>query len=219
MLDQRNLTPREALARAIVYHRRAIENNENAAQAALRGKSMLNDALLLVGAYSELDNRITAVRAERVKAWTAGSVPSLELPDDLKGALAGRDRAAEDAASASDVFKSLSADAESSAAALKQAEEALGRAAQGVLAETAEEVADELARVQALTDALRFRLRGFCSVTTVLLSERARELAQFPRAPYLVPNLNPERREIDNIFGYHRRLLTDPDSVLDQPSS
>ena len=215
MLDRRNLTPREALAKASVYHRRAVENNESASQAALRGKSMLKEALDRVVAYSDLDNQITAVRVERVKAWTAGSVPSLELPDDLKDAAAGRDRAAEDAASASDVFKSLSADAEVTAGALRRAEEALGEAAQSVLAETAEAVADELARVQALTDALRFRLRGFCAVMTARLSERARNLAQFPREPYLVPNLNPEQREIENIFRFHRRLLVDPDSALD----
>jgi hypothetical protein len=33
--------------------------------------------------------------------------------------------------------------------------------------------------------------------------------------PFMPPAMNPEKNEIDNILGYHRRLLMDPDSTLE----
>jgi hypothetical protein len=213
------LSRRKLLTLAIAAHRDAIEKREMAWRAADRAWNLKNEATAILNSFGDLDSDITTYRAEKIKAWSLGngegSSTSRDLPPDLEAAVNARDLATADAASAAAVHKALKADAETADEVVRRAEAALGDAAQWVMAETAEEVADELARVQALTNALRYRLDGFVAVLKVPLSARAKELAQYPREPFLVPRLNPKQREMDNIFGYHRRLLTDPNSELD----
>jgi hypothetical protein len=222
------LSRRLHLASAILNHREAIAVREAAWRAADRAWDMKKEADTHLKSFHGLDDRITGYRADKIKAWSTGegdgSATSRDLSPDLAEAVSARDLAIADAASAAAVHKALKADAEATDAGVRQAEAALTEAAQGVMAQTAAEVAVELGNVQALTDALRFRLRACVAVLTsgplkVTLGSGIVELAKFPREPYLIPGNNPEQREIDNLLSYHRRLLTDPDSVLDQSSS
>lgn len=218
MLDTKSLLPKRfLLSEAMLIHRQAIEEQAGAWRAADEAWALFEAAGEHLKTFDGLDQEITAFRAERVKAWSSGNrsdPTSRDLPPDLESAIGARDLAAADAASSAAVHKVLKSEAEKADATVERAGAVLGKAAQQVMIETAEEVADELARVQALADALRFRLRAFRYV--VPLSKRARDLAEYPREPYLIPGNNPEQREIDNASAYHRRLLDDPDAVLDQ---
>jgi hypothetical protein len=220
MLDRTKNLPRQILADAIADRDAAALNHRNAVVAADHARAMVAQTRDHLLGFADLQAGITAYRADRIKAWSAGgaigSQPTMDLPPDLEEAINARDLAEADAASAKAVHRQLAADVEAAALVLQRAQGTLSAAADGVLAETAEEVADELGAAQAVVNALRCRLRAFATIQPPLrLSSRARDLAEYPREPYQIPNMGPQAQEFANTQAYRARLLTDPNSLLD----
>lgn len=220
MLDQTKIEPRKILAQAITDRDVAVIDYREANAAAEYAKSVMTIAQAHLLSFKDLESRITAYRAQRIREWSSGGVdsdkPSMRLPKDLEDKIGERDLAEADATSAKAVHRRLAEDAEVRAETVRRLEGEVRAAADVVLSETAEAVADELGVAQSLVDALRFRLQGFMEIGPALrLSARARELSHYPREPFLIPNSNPKHSEFLNLVAYRRRLLTDPNSTLD----
>jgi hypothetical protein len=215
--------PRQILAVAIADYDAAALKHRNAVVAADHAKAMMGQARDHLLDFTDLQVKVTTYRADRIRTWSAGGAagaqPTMDLPPDLEEAIDARDLAEADAASAKAVYRQLADDVEAAALMLQRAQGAVSAAADAVLVETAEEVADELGAAQSLVNALRFRFRAFASIRPALrLSGRARDLAEYPREPFLIPNANPQQQEFSNVQTFHARLLTNPDSVLDRSS-
>jgi hypothetical protein len=242
MLDRTSNLPRQLLATAIADRNAVALNHRNAVVAADHARSMMTSAQAHLLSFVDLQSRITAFRADKIAEWSAGpaggSRPSMDLPKELEEALSERDLAQADAASAKAVYERLAADVEAATVTLQRAEDLVKAKADDILIESAEAVAEELEREQAFVDALRFRLRAFLRImrpmpgaaeraatgltvptfAPLIGAPRLRELAEYPREPFSSAHINPEGPELANWQAYHRRLLTDPYSVLDQSS-
>ncbi len=234
MLDRTKNYSRQSLAEAIAAKQAARSTLAQASKAAKNAKELLDASEADVLAHEGLDDQITEYRTQAIRMWSVnggGSKrPSMDLSDKLNESHRKRQDANDRFKAATVAYELLSAERAFALQAFSAADSAVASAADRVMIEDAQELAEELEREQALVDALRIRLRAIMAIqrtrpgwtvanasvhqspyVPLINSLRLRKLSEYPGEPPYHPMIYPEGQEKLNWEAYHQRLLTTPD--------
>lgn len=208
---------RAALRRAREERDAARDELHISEGAVATAKALVTEAEAKLATFSDLDARIAAERAQRIKA----GVTNLALAGELAAAVRER-RDAEDEATAAKAAHAILVDevvtAKRAAAA---AEDALVEAAEAVMLEHATHIAEALATTEQRAADLRSELQGFANCwlpqanrqpRAIKVTVRMKQLLQYPETPQPVVSAEDQRSAFRRIFD---ALLRDPDAAVE----
>jgi hypothetical protein len=194
-----------------------------------RAKMFLTEAEDDLRGFADVDQKLTAYRADKIKEWSVsgGERPSLDLPADLAVAREAKMGAEERIAAARVAYDGLTDELQIAKQAGQRAEEEVRKAAIEVMRCEAEAVIDELETVQARMRALEAWLLDFAGLALsvgentqqIPMSARALSIIQDIESKY-EPMLESERRDsIAALKAWHDALLENSEAEFDGTSA
>ncbi len=151
--------PRKSLADAIGVRDRARQVFDEASAAVDGARAFVRDLAAKVEAFATIDERIAAERTAAVKAALArGGVPSFAPSPELAAAVAAKAEAENQCLAARSALEELAREEAAAKVALDVAIDDVSVAIEGVVRAEAEELAAEIARLEAEAMQLRIQL-------------------------------------------------------------
>jgi hypothetical protein len=194
-----------------------------------RAKMFLTEAEDDLRGFADVDQKLTAYRADKIKEWSVsgGERPSLDLPADLAVAREAKMGAEERIAAARVAYDGLTDELQTAKQAGQRAEEEVRKAAIEVMRCEAEAVVDELETVQARMRALQAWLLDFAGLA-LPVGESTQQIPMSARALSIIqdigskrePMLESERRDaIAALKAWHAALLENSEAEFDSTSA
>jgi hypothetical protein len=220
---------RQVLRTALAAEDIAKMRLQAAIDAVDRAKMFLTEAEDDLRDFADVDQKLTAYRADKIKEWSVsgGERPSLDLPADLAVAREAKMCAEECIAAARVAYDGLTDELQTAKQAEQRAEEEVRKAAIEVMRCEAEAVIDELETVQARMRALQAWLLDFAGLA-LSVGESTQQIPMSARALSVIqdieskhePMLESERRDsIAALKAWHAALLENSEAKFDGTSA
>jgi hypothetical protein len=220
---------REVLRIALAAEDIAKMRVQAAVDAVDRAKMFLNESEDELRGFADVDQKLTAYRANRIKEWSVsgGERPSLDLPADLAVAREAKMDAEERIAAARVAYDALTDELQTAKQAGQKAEEEVRKAAIEVMRCEAEAVIDELETVQARMRALEEWLLDLAELT-LPVGESTQQIPMSARVLSIIqgieskhePMLKSERADsIAALKAWYAALLENSDAEFDGTSA
>ena len=219
---------RQVLRTALAAEDIAKMRLQAAIDAVDRAKMFLTEAEDDLRDFADVDQKLTAYRADKIKEWSVsgGERPSLDLPADLAVAREAK-MCAEECAAARVAYDGLTDELQTAKQAEQRADEEARKAAIEVMRCEAEAVIDELETVQARMRALQAWLLDFAGLASSV-GESTQQIPMSARALSVIqdieskhePMLESERRDsIEALKAWHAALLKNSEAKFDGTSA